>query len=70
MPKQETIKTADTKISAVIYLKHTAELADSLRQVLSVNSVESTVLKYYLEVSYLHWFSIDKRVHNVMIVAP
>ena len=34
VPKKETVKTAESKITNVIYLKHTLELVDPLREAL------------------------------------
>ena len=34
VPKTETVKTAESKITNVIYLKHTLELVDPLREAL------------------------------------
>ena len=34
VPKQETVKTSETKITNVIYLKHTLELIDPLSDAL------------------------------------
>ena len=51
IPKQETIKTAESKISNVIYLKHTLELVQPLQTALG--ECETTLFKAYKEVSHL-----------------
>ncbi len=49
IPKQETVKTAESKITTVIYLKHTLELVNPLKAAL-VDS-QNTLLKAYHKVS-------------------
>lgn len=49
IPKQETVKTAESKITTVIYLKHTLELVEPLRVVLK--DTEAELLKAYYEVN-------------------
>ena len=48
LPKQETVKTAESKITTVIYLKHTLELVEPLR--LALKDTESELFKAYCEV--------------------
>lgn len=49
LPKQETVKTAESKITTVIYLKHTLELVEPLR--LALNDTEAELFKAYHEVN-------------------
>ena len=49
IPKQETVKTAESKITTVIYLKHTLELVEPLRQALK--DTEAELFKAYYEVT-------------------
>ena len=46
VPKTETVKTAESKITNVIYLKHTLELVDPLREALK-NSKNALFTAYY-----------------------
>lgn len=48
IPKQETVKTAESKITTVIYLKHTLELVEPLR--LALKDTEAELFKAYYEV--------------------
>lgn len=48
LPKQETVKTAESKITTVIYLKHTLELVEPLR--LALKDAEAELFKAYYEV--------------------
>ena len=48
LPKQETVKTAESKITTVIYLKHTLELVEPLR--LALKDTEAELFKAYYEV--------------------
>lgn len=48
IPKNETVKTAESKISAVIYLKHTLELVEPLGDALK--DTETPLFKAYFEV--------------------
>lgn len=48
IPKQESIKTAESKITNVIYLKHTLELIEPLREAL--RDCENPLLKAYYKV--------------------
>ncbi len=50
IPKQETVKTAENKITTVIYLKHTLELVEPLRAALA--NCNDTLLKAYHKVGY------------------
>ncbi|CAH3162066.1 unnamed protein product [Porites lobata] len=47
IPKQETVKTAESKITTVIYLKHTLELVEPLR--VALKDTEAELLKAYDE---------------------
>ncbi|RMX43324.1 hypothetical protein pdam_00014951 [Pocillopora damicornis] len=47
LPKQETVKTAESKITTVIYLKHTLELVEPLRTALQ--DTEADLFKAYYE---------------------
>ncbi|XP_022793789.1 mutS protein homolog 4-like [Stylophora pistillata] len=47
LPKQETVKTAESKITTVIYLKHTLELIEPLR--MSLQDTEADLFKAYYE---------------------
>ena len=49
IPKQETIRIAETKITNVIYLKHTLELVEPLKSALQ--SAQNKLLQAYLKVS-------------------
>ena len=49
IPKQETVKTAESKITTVIYLKHTLELVEPLR--VAFKDTEAELLKAYDEVN-------------------
>lgn len=49
IPKQETVKTAESKITTVIYLKHTLELVEPLRDALK--DTETQLFKAYHEVN-------------------
>ena len=49
IPKQETVKTAESKITTVIYLKHTLELVEPLR--VALKDTEAELLKAYYEVN-------------------
>lgn len=49
LPKQETVKTAESKITTVIYLKHTLELVEPLR--LALKDTEAELFKAYYEVN-------------------
>lgn len=51
IPKQETVKTAESKITTVIYLKHTLELVEPLR--IALKDTEAELLKAYYEVNEL-----------------
>lgn len=51
IPKQETVKTAESKITTVIYLKHTLELVEPLR--IALKDTEAELLKVYYEVNEL-----------------
>ena len=51
IPKQETVKTAESKITTVIYLKHTLELVEPLR--ITLKDTEAELLKAYYEVNEL-----------------
>lgn len=51
IPKQETVKTAESKITTVIYLKHTLELVEPLR--ITLKDTEAELLKAYYEVNDL-----------------
>jgi DNA mismatch repair protein MSH4 len=48
IPKQETVKTAESKISAIICLKHTLELVEPLSEALK--ETETPLLKAYHKV--------------------
>ena len=48
VPKTETVKTAESKITNVIYLKHTLELVDPLREALK--GCKNTLFTAYYEV--------------------
>jgi DNA mismatch repair protein MSH4 len=52
IPKNETVKSAESKITNVIYLKHTLELIDPLA--LALKGSENPLLKAYYQVCYLH----------------
>ena len=49
LPKVETVKTAESKITHVIYLKHVLELVDPLRTALEGS--ENPLLRGYCDVS-------------------
>ena len=51
LPKQETVKTAENKITNVMYLKHTLELVEPLREALG--DCENPLLKASYKVPYL-----------------
>ena len=48
IPKQDTVKSAENKITNVIYLKHTLELIEPLREALK--DFENPLLKTYYKV--------------------
>ena len=50
LPKQETVKTAESKITTVIYLKHTLELVEPLR--MALKDTEADLFKAYYEVKF------------------
>ena len=50
IPKQETIKTAENKITNVIYLKHTIELIPSLK--CALGDCENPLFKAYYKVMH------------------
>ena len=54
IPKQETVKTAESKITTVIYLKHTLELVEPLRD--SLKDTETQLFKAYHEVNRVKVF--------------
>ena len=51
MPKQETVKTAESKITNVIALKHMLELIEPLK--LAIKDSDNTLLRAYSTVLYL-----------------
>ena len=51
MPKQETVKTAESKITNVIALKHMLELIEPLK--LAIKDSDNTLLRAYSMVLYL-----------------
>lgn len=51
LPKHETVKTAESKISAAIYLKHTLELVEPMNDALK--DTETPLFKAYYEVCIL-----------------
>lgn len=51
IPKQETLKSADNKITYVIYLKHTLELVEPLRA--SLENCECEFLQACQKVTYI-----------------
>ena len=53
VPKTETVKTAESKITNVIYLKHTLELVDPLREALK--NCENTLFTAYYEVNTIKY---------------
>lgn len=48
IPKHETVKTAENKITHIIFLKHVLELVEPLRTALADG--EDSLLKAYYEV--------------------
>ena len=48
VPKQETVKTAESKITNIIYLKHTLELIDPFQEALK--DCKNHLLMAYREV--------------------
>lgn len=50
IPKQETVKTAESKISSIIYLKHVLGLIEPLREAL--RDFENPLMKAYYKVVY------------------
>ena len=48
IPKQESIKTAESKITNVLHLKHSLELVEPLRDTLAES--ENTLFKAYYDV--------------------
>ena len=63
IPKQDTVKTAENNIANVIYLKHTLELIEPLREALK--DFENPLLKTYYKVhNYIYlqlvlWFCFE-----------
>ena len=51
VPKTETVKTAESKITNVIYLKHTLELVDPLREALK--NCKNALFAAYHQVSVM-----------------
>jgi len=47
VPKEETVKTTDNRITTVIYLKHTLEEVEALRVVLCATETDNELLKSY-----------------------
>ena len=56
IPKHESVKTAEHKITQLIYLKHTLELVEPLQRVISES--ENVLLKAYHEVSDLLHYAL------------
>jgi DNA mismatch repair ATPase MutS len=73
VPKEETVKAADNKITTIIYLKHTLEEVEALRMSLAVGDTENTLLRQYQAVSCLHVSSRSRdfvRICDNMIILP
>jgi len=47
VPKEETLRTTDNRITTVIYLKHTLEEVEALRMVLCATETDNVLLKSY-----------------------
>ena len=65
IPKQETVKTADNKIVAIIFLKHTLEEVEALKTIIA--SSDNDTLMEYTMVRYgrLQWGAFfSKRLHQ------
>ena len=56
VPKEETIKTTDNRITTVIYLKHTLEEVEALRLVLCATETDNVLLKSYQTVNFSLFF--------------
>ncbi|KXJ20920.1 MutS protein-like 4 [Exaiptasia diaphana] len=65
IPKNETVKTAESKISAVIYLKHTLELVEPLGNALK--DTETPLFKAYFEsLNDPRYKSISEKIQAVI----
>ncbi|XP_068674746.1 mutS protein homolog 4-like [Montipora foliosa] len=65
IPKQETVKTAESKITTVIYLKHTLELVEPLRDALK--ETEAELFKaYYESLNDSRFSTIMERIQTVI----
>lgn len=65
LPKQETVKTAESKITTVIYLKHTLELVEPLR--LALKDTEAELFKaYYESLNDSRFATIMERIQTVI----
>jgi len=62
VPKEETLKTTDNRITTIIYLKHTLEEVEALRMVLCATETDNVLLKSYQAVilSRLLYVSLSK----------
>jgi len=47
VPKEETLRTTDNRITTVIYLKHTLEEVEALRMVLCGTETDNVMLKSF-----------------------
>jgi len=47
VPKEETLRTTDNRITTIIYLKHTLEEVEALRMVLCATETDNVLLKSY-----------------------
>jgi len=57
VPKEETLKTTDNRITTIIYLKHTLEEVEALRMVLCATETDNELLKSYQTVIICHFRS-------------
>ncbi|XP_013406219.1 mutS protein homolog 4 [Lingula anatina] len=65
LPKQETLKTAENKITNVIYLKHTLELVEPLKEALK-DSTNSLFKAYHDTLGDSRFDVIREKVHSVI----
>ncbi|XP_028395701.1 mutS protein homolog 4-like [Dendronephthya gigantea] len=65
VPKTETVKTAESKITNVIYLKHTLELVDPLREALK-NFENTLFTAYYQTLSEPRFKKIMAEIQKVI----
>jgi len=67
VPKEETLKTTDSRITTVIYLKHTLEEAEALRMVLCATETDNVMLKSFQTVILSHLLSVSLRKFAVYL---